>query len=327
MNKTVEQYVQMMRSDPDTMKKIPRELHEDPRIRAACRTAVLEDSSLLFWGRVPPSMLSEETCLAVVERAESGSEVLEDIPEECRTRAVCEAAIKRHCDNVQYVPREAWDQELLEMAMRQDPGTTSAYLYIFKLPESLVTDWLCDTMLSCDPVYLQRIPKEKLTRERCLDAVRRNGAMLGDVPQNLLDEEMCIAAAGQDGIALAHVPAELRTRAVCEAALNSRKLSWCPPSEREINDMYYGDDPLYKGRSWNEHPLKFIPEEFLSEELCLAAVTRAGQALQCVPDKFKTPRVCEAAVRSDPAAIRFVPEALRTEELTSLSRGAKPKNA
>jgi hypothetical protein len=66
-----------------------------------------------------------------------------------------------------------------------------------------------------------------------------------------------------------------------------------------------------------------IPKEILTEEMCLAAVKRAGQALYHVPEQFRTPRVCEAPVRNDPAAIEDVPEALRTAELMSLSRQAK----
>ena len=327
MSKTVEQYVQMMLADPNTRRSVPEELHEDPQIQAACRKIVLEDTALLYWEKVPWSMLSEETCIEVVETEESGSEVLEYIPSGWRTRAVCEAAIKRNCDNMRYVPFGTWDQELLDMAFRTDPAEASSSMFFSHVPDHLFSDWICDTIIAHCPEELQDLPKERRTLERCLDAVKRRGVMLKAVPRNLMTEEVCLAAVGEDGAALEYVPDELRTRAVCEAALNSKTLAWCPPRERASKEFYYERDPLLGDRDWRRHPLTHIPEEILTEEMCLAAVTRAGQALYHVPEKFRTPRVCEAAVRNDPAAIEDVPEALRTEELISLSQQAKHSQA
>jgi hypothetical protein len=213
------------------------------------------------------------------------------------------------------------------MAFRKDPQTASAYLFFSHVPDHLFTDWICDTIVAHCPEELQDLPEERRTLKRCLDAVKRRGVMLKAVPRNLMTEEVCLAAVSQDGAALEYVPYKLLTRAVCEAALNSKTLAWCPPRERAAQEFYYEHDPLLGDSDWREHPLTHIPEEILTEEMCLAAVTRAGQALYHVPEKFRTPRVCEAAVRSDPTAIEDVPEALRTEELISLSQQAKHSQA
>ena len=57
--------------------------------------------------------------------------------------------------------------------------------------------------------------------------------------------------------------------------------------------------------------LKFFPEEFKTQELCLAAVQQNCKAIQYVPEKFKTAELCLAAVQQDSRALKYVPEELK----------------
>jgi hypothetical protein len=52
--------------------------------------------------------------------------------------------------------------------------------------------------------------------------------------------------------------------------------------------------------------LQFVPDRFITPELCLMAVQQNGMNLQFVPDRFITPELCETAVKQTPNALRFV---------------------
>lgn len=53
--------------------------------------------------------------------------------------------------------------------------------------------------------------------------------------------------------------------------------------------------------------LKHIPEDKLTEELCLIAVKQDGLALEFVPDKFKTKNIIYYALLQNPLSCKFIP--------------------
>jgi hypothetical protein len=56
-----------------------------------------------------------------------------------------------------------------------------------------------------------------------------------------------------------------------------------------------------------DSPLRYVPEECKTPELCLLAVQQDGAALYFVPGNLRTPEICLAAVREDGEALEFVP--------------------
>ena len=65
--------------------------------------------------------------------------------------------------------------------------------------------------------------------------------------------------------------------------------------------------------------LGYVPEEFKTPEVCLAAVQNDGEALEYVPEELKTPELCLIAVQKYRQALRHVPEKLKTAELCLLA--------
>lgn len=53
----------------------------------------------------------------------------------------------------------------------------------------------------------------------------------------------------------------------------------------------------------------------VTEEICLEAVKRNGEALQLVPYHLRTEQICLEAVKQNEWSIRYVPERLVTEEM------------
>lgn len=68
--------------------------------------------------------------------------------------------------------------------------------------------------------------------------------------------------------------------------------------------------------------LRFIPKEFKTSQMFLAAVKKDGLTLQYVPLVVKNgeggAEMCLAAVKQNPNAIQFVPNALKTQEMCDL---------
>jgi hypothetical protein len=56
-----------------------------------------------------------------------------------------------------------------------------------------------------------------------------------------------------------------------------------------------------------------LPEELITENICLNAVSRSGLALRYVPVLLRSPVVCAQAVQNDPVAITFTPGHLRDQ--------------
>ena len=65
--------------------------------------------------------------------------------------------------------------------------------------------------------------------------------------------------------------------------------------------------------------LEFVPDEFMTEEICKVAVKRNGLALEFVPKDFLTEELCKIAVEDDGRALEFVPEYFSTEEICKIA--------
>ena len=65
--------------------------------------------------------------------------------------------------------------------------------------------------------------------------------------------------------------------------------------------------------------MKYVPEEFKTQELCRLAIKNEGRALEYVPEEFKTYELCKIAVTKWGSALEFVPEELKTKELCELA--------
>ena len=56
-----------------------------------------------------------------------------------------------------------------------------------------------------------------------------------------------------------------------------------------------------------------LPEELITEKICLNAVSKSGLTLRYVPVSLRSLIVCTRAVQNDPAAIAFTPSHLRDQ--------------
>ncbi len=82
-----------------------------------------------------------------------------------------------------------------------------------------------------------------------------------------------------------------------------------------------GDDGAVSYEEWlalagrNGMYLHYVPEDFKTAEMCLAAVRSEGEALKYAPTGLKTAELCLEAVKSNAAALQYTPSDLKTGAL------------
>lgn len=111
------------------------------------------------------------------------------------------------------------------------------------------------------------------------------------------------------------------------------------PAIHNLTVELYEELEKYSERNYGKEVFPCIPEEKLTEELCLAAIKnsilffddipqkhktykvwleyikRFGTRINKVPKQFRTAELCLAAVQNDAGALFYVPEELHTNEL------------
>jgi len=83
------------------------------------------------------------------------------------------------------------------------------------------------------------------------------------------------------------------------------------------------NEPTEYGRA-----LEFVPEEFITEELCLLSVRQNGWNLHHVPLKYRTKELCEIALNHQYCGYNDIPKEFLTEEwcYIAIKAGSKHNN-
>jgi hypothetical protein len=222
------------------------------------------------------------------------------------------------------------------------------YGFIFdNFPMQFMTPEICLAAVYCNPCSLEQVPSCHKTEDLCRIAVNVNGIALRFVPRDMIDESLCflairteryltdyaevlsfvpnefmsrmlcLEAVERNGTALKYVPDDLKHFEICLAAVKSVKnelmeevLGHVPKRTLDSPDFWLyavkGGTSLLKN-----DPLRFVPDRFKTQDVCLAAVQTVGTALEFVPDNLKTKEMCVAALKSGGEALEYVPEKLQ----------------
>jgi Domain of unknown function (DUF4116) len=74
-----------------------------------------------------------------------------------------------------------------------------------------------------------------------------------------------------------------------------------------VPEDYITFDLCYRCVKNNGLALKYVPEKFKTEELCLKSVENWGTALKFVPERYKTPKMCYKSARRMSGARKYIP--------------------
>ncbi len=277
--------------------------------------AVKKDPKIFYL--LHPSLYDHEACFAFIQSEEfagyckrryifSDDKEIVELGRFLRYQDICELALQRRPDWIEYVPKK------------------------------LMTPIVCESAVSADGSNIELIPEELRTKELWELAVRENGRMIDKVPEELRTDELLLMAIKSYPECIKLFPEELKTKEVCLRAVSKcgRLVEYVPQSLRTY-EMYYA-----AADNWI---IKDIPDEYLDKKLALkvfaseecyvyttvpyifskvpdpevylAAVRKDGRALRYVPDESKTYEMCLDAVHGDLNAVKYIPDSLFTDEI------------
>ena len=118
------------------------------------------------------------------------------------------------------------------------------------------------------------------------DLVVGSGQNLRDVPNEFKTLDMCLIAIKKNGLALEHVPVEFLTETVCKLAVkqNPMALEFVPDGLKTLKICTIA---IKNGES-GFHSLKFISNNFLTEQLCITAIKKSVFAIKYIPNTCMT---------------------------------------
>ena len=227
---------------------------------------------------------------------------LQFIPDELRTKELCESAVKQNGEALNYVPKEYKTIEMCEMAV-QNNGETLNYV-----PDKFQTLKMYKIAVQQNGMALEYVPEKYKTIKLCELAVKQNGRAFKHIPKEYKTKELCELAVQQNGMALNYVPRKLRTKEICKIAIEQNGcIVYCIPENILTEEL------CELAVQQNGEALFYLPDELRTKELCELAVKQNGSALRYIPHEYKTPELCEMAVQNNGEALNYVPYQLKDE--------------
>jgi hypothetical protein len=195
-----------------------------------------------------------------------------------------------------------------------------------KIPSEYQTEETYIDMIRYHKVCLCNVPLK--TKQICIEAVKQNWLNLPDVPKEQCCEELYFEAIKKEVASLRYVPIEYCTDKICYAAVlcYDDVLGWIEKEYRTKNlcrmatkyslsitlkyvpDEWITQEMCIEAVNHNCANLEFVPKKWITEEICLIAVTQNGYILKHVPEELRSYNLCFIATKTCGDALEYVPE-------------------
>lgn len=163
----------------------------------------------------------------------------------------------------------------------------------YNIPKECLTQDVCELFIKYGIADgLAYFPNEYKTYELCQVAVRKNGHMITYVPEEHKTEEMWKDA--------------IKTNPYCVYSIKDRD---------SFNQEFWSYAITHKVQLW------YVPQQYITQEICDRAVKNDSYNFRSVPNKFKTKEMCEMLIKDpryvsvQPGALEHIPEQFITQEL------------
>jgi hypothetical protein len=281
----------------------------------------------------------------------NGEMNLSDVPENKRTKEICEIAVSDDGEALQYVPKHLIDYTLCEKAIFQTgfaiqfvPNTLENYYslcekaiiqngtFLVYISNRFKDYSLCEKAVSNNGIALRFVPENTENYySLCEKAISQNSRALRFVPENTENYySLCKKAVSQNGIVLQYVPENFKTKELCEKAISidGNSLQYVPEKYKDYRLCYKAVSTNQDNNDdYHNHALMYVPENLKDYRLCYKAVSVLGFILQYVPENLKDYKICYKAILDDKSvgiALQYVPENI--ENFYSLVKLAYIKN-
>lgn len=251
---------------------------------------------------VPETGINDEVILAVAD-SDCG---LRYIPEQYKTKEICDRAFKKNVWNLSDIPDQFKTAEMCMKAVGE-----SGFL-LRHVPDKLKTTEMCKIAVKDDGNGTPDVPERLYDKELAKLVLKHPGSKvfpLKIIPKQFLDYEMCKYAVTNIWGSLQDVPEEYKDYDLCLCAVKND-----PRAVQYVPSEFFARDEMILVA-----PLEYIPEEKRTEEACLKHVkqgaTIEGNKFKYIPENMVNKKVCEAAVLKSAGTIIAVPDEFITEEM------------
>lgn len=153
------------------------------------------------------------------------------------------------------------------------------------------------------------VPESMITQEMCEIAVELDGYNIGQIPPNRYTEALMLKAL-EKGASLQAIPAQYQTESTRISAVEK---SW---NELKFIPVADQSEAVRLAAVKNSgHALRHIPVESRSDQVLLEAVKSQPMALEHIPDHQQTDEIMLEAVSRRGAAIQFIPKDDQSDEV------------
>ena len=236
---------------------------------------------------------------------------LEAVPDEMRIPEVCIAAVRQRAEAIQFVPKECMTTKMILTAIDAPYNNKSLDSFLQIMSTHYYNSKLCiaEKKKGFLGSVLQIIDKQYYNSTICMAVVKKNGYHIKYVPKEFITGEMILIAihsmSNYYDLNLGDFDKKHYTYELCLATVKRNAYSiGFVPEEFMTNEMVlaavnapyvYCNSVLYE-----------IDKKYYTSEVCMAAVTKNGFGLGCVPENLQTPEVIEAALSSTEWALSYI---------------------
>lgn len=295
-----------------------------------CMYAIEKDT----WNfkHIPEEYITIDMAIQFIEKSPHS---INDVPVQFRSDELYVYTLKNTPYNINNI--KEMTPEILHKIVEICPRALTSYRN--NLPEGDEYYDIYKKLVSVRGSAIMDIPKKFKTFDICFEAVKEDGKMLRHCPKNTFTEEqehqLLVESFKTDasGILMVSQP----TTEMYEAAAHSdpKWLTYLDsPPEDAILDLIEKKptfikevkEPTYnmylKAVSKNGYLLKDAPEEYHTEELCLAAIDDVPASVEHV--KRMTQLIALTAVIKSWSCIKYIPEEFQNDEICNIAIKAYP---
>jgi hypothetical protein len=269
---------------------------------------------------VPLKLRTKELCLSVLLNGDGGA--LQAVPEKLRTLDLCLLAVHFAGWALEYVPEHLRTYEVCFMAVHQCGSALQYVPEIYRTPELCRIAITTPMTLNEDFETVWRaVPEKSKTKEVCMAAMRdRESTIRWFSPWSDASYFQVPSESTNDLPSfLEDIPPELKEELKQELNRLSVAGKETYSCTNNVPKKYRTPEFYLEEIKKNGALLEFVPAEFKTKELCLAAVLAPyctqPPAIHFLPKEFQTEEMYALSVKDDGATLGFVPQKKRSEKL------------
>ena len=258
--------------------------------------------------------------------------MLEHVPDEFIDDEMLVYAVFDNQNALKFVPENKRAAILIKIKDEFRAGHIIWSEFLENIPKDLLSTEICRQLIENETRFFPGVPEEYIDEEMCYYVVQNRGDFLKYIPEKFKTQELCNKAVETSGVyAIEDVPEDNRTPELYTimvkqntkhyANIETTDTSWLRerimeplsiiPKEMQSSKMYEIIAEIYP---YPEIFLRIVPENLITQKICMELAKRDGRVLKNIPKEMKTRDLCIETIKNG-GDIEEVPEEFRNADM------------